>query len=695
MKLRTILIAIVVLVVAVVVAGVAIILSTDFNQYRPLVAEQVKKATGRDLNLAGDIEVAVSLVPTVAVNDVSFANASWGSRPEMATVERLEVEMDLLPLLSGEIRVKRVVLVGADILLETDRQGTPNWAFSTPGAPAAEAEPAEEAPTESGGGAPLPTVHAVSIENARVTYRDGASGAAHTLALTSFSASATDASSPVAITFEGSLNDNPVRLQGSVGAIQLLLDDQPFPVDLSGEGGGATFAVKGEVAKPKSGQGIALELSAQGNSLADMSALAGAPLPPLGPYSVSGRLSDIPGGYQIESLQARLGGSDLSGTASVALGGARPKLTAGLTSARLDLEDLGVEPQPESGGTEAPAGAGGGGGDGRVFPADPLPLDGLKAVDATVKFTGQQVIKAPVTLENVTADLVLDNGKLTLNRFDTGIAGGTLQASGVVDASQPKPALRAKLLSHQVEAGALLHTLDLSEVLSGGKVDMDVDVTGSGASVREIMAGLNGSLNVEMGPGRINNRFAEIILADLVKLLTFSGSGDSSNLNCMVARFDVKDGLATSRGLVLDTNGATIVGEGRIRLDNEQLDMRMDPGAKQTNLVNLAIPVIIRGTLASPSVVPDPAALAQGVAGAVVGGATGGVFGALAGLTGTGSAGSEEASGNPCADALAAAPAPAESKGTTEQILDGAGGVIDGAGSAVKGAGEALKGLFD
>lgn len=695
MKLRTILIAIVVLVVAVVVAGVAVILSTDFNQYRPLVAEQVKKATGRDLNLAGDIEVAVSLVPTVAVNDVTFANAPWGSRPEMVTVERLEVEMDLLPLLSGEIRVKRVVLVGADILLETDAQGTPNWVFSAPGAPAAETESAPTAEAASGSGAPLPTVHAVSIENARVTYRDGASGAAHSLALTSFSATAPDARSPIAITFEGSLNHNPIRLQGSIGAVQLLLEDQPFPVDLTGEGGGATFAVKGEVAKPKSGQGIALQLSAQGNSLADMSALAGAPMPPLGPYNLSGRLSDVPGGYQIESLQARLGESDVSGTAGVVLGGARPKLTANLTSAKVDLKDFGVAPQADSGGTEAPSVVGSGGGsDGRVFPADPLPLDALKAVDAVVKFTGQQVIKAPVTLENVVADLVLENGKLTLNQFDTGIAGGTLKASGVVDASQAKPAVRAKLLSHQVEAGALLQTLGGSEVLSGGKVDMDVDVTGSGASVREIMAGLNGSSNVEMGPGRINNRFAEIVLADLVKLLTFSGSGDSSNLNCMVVRFDFKNGLATSKGLVLDTNGATIVGDGKIRLDSEQLDMRMDPRAKQTNLVNLAIPVIIRGTLASPSVVPDAAALAQGVAGAVVGGATGGVFGALAGLTGAGAAsGGDTSSGNPCANALTAAPAPAKS--TTEQILDGAGGVIDGAGNAVKGAGDALKGLFD
>jgi hypothetical protein len=163
----------------------------------------------------------------------------------------------------------------------------------------------------------------------------------------------------------------------------------------------------------------------------------------------------------------------------------------------------------------------------------------------------------------------------------------------------------------------------------------------------------------------------------------------------MVIRFDFANGLATSKGLVVDTNGATIVGSGDIHLDSEKLDMRFDPGAKETNLVNLAIPVMVGGTLASPSVVPDPAALAQGVAGVAVGAATGGVFGALAGLATGGSDSGSGTGDNPCANALAGGTGEAAPKSTSEQILDGAGGAIDGAGGAVKDAGEALKGLFD
>ncbi len=690
MKLRTVLIAVVVLVVALVATGIGIIMSIDFNQYRPQIEAQAEAVTGRKLSLAGDLDVALSLVPTVAVNDVTFANAGWGSRPEMVKVDRLEFEMALLPLLSGDIQVKRVVLNGADILLETNTDGTPNWTFAS----APETEPA--APAEGGGEVKLPTVNSIAIEDARLTYRDGATGTSQTVSLASLSATADSATSPIAIELEGALNDNPITLTGSVGALQGLLDNQPFAVDLAGEGGGATFTVKGTVAEPKAGRGVALEFSAKGDSLADMTALTGSPLPPLGPYSVLARLTDQDSGYQVEGLQARLGESDVSGSAGIALGGPRPRITAALTSTKLDFKDFGVEPQPEIEGTAAPSGDAGGS-DGRVFPADPLPFDGLKAVDASVRFTGQQVIKAPVTMENVAANLTLENGKLTVTQLDTGISGGTVAINGVVDASQAKPGIALKVTARQVEAGTLSQTLGLTKVLSGGKVDLDLDVTGTGGSVREIMAGLNGSTNLEMGQGRINNRFAEIVLADLVKLLTFSGSGDSSNLNCMVIRFDFANGLATSKGLVVDTNGATIVGDGDIHLDSEKLDMRFDPSAKETNLVNLAIPVLVRGTLASPSVAPDPAALAQGIAGVAVGTATGGVFGALAGLatSGSGGDGGSASGGNPCANALAGGTDQAAPKSTGEQILEGAGGAVGGAGDAVKDAGKALKGLFD
>ena len=672
MRLRTIGIALVVLLAAAAVTVVAILKSMDFNSYRGLIAERVEAATGRKLVIGGDIELAVSLTPTAAVNDVTFANVAGGSRPAMAILRRLEAEMELLPLLSGEVRVKRIVLVGADILLETDKDGRGNWVFGSAAAPAT--APAEGGPTT------LPTVNEVAIEDARVTYRDGVLDATQSVALTSLSATAADAASPIRFALEGLVNDAPVSLSGSIGALQRLLEGAPFPVDVEAKAGGAVVAIKGEVTQPAKAKGLALAVSAQGQSLADLGPLLGQDLPPLGPYTVSAKLADADGGgYRLVGLQARLGDSDLSGDVTVALGGARPRLDATLVSNRLDLKDFGVEPAATGAAAPAP-------GDGRLFPADPLPLDGLRAADATVELNAQTVVRGPVALENVRLKLTLANGKLAVAPFAADLAGGRVEAVVDLDAGGDVPAVGTKLAARQVEAGALLRSLGISEVLSGGRLDLDVDVRGGGESVRAIMAGLDGTASLQMGAGRIDDGFVELLLADLVKLISFGGAGDNSTINCLVGGFDIENGLAVSRGLVLDTPGAAVVGSGRIHLDSEKLDLHFQPKAKQTNLVNLAIPVNVGGTLASPRVTPDPVGTVTGVVGGAVGFATGGVFGVLGALTGTGAA-SGSGDENPCAAALAAGQPAAPTTSVPEQVLEGTGDVL-------KGVGDTLKGLF-
>jgi AsmA family protein len=687
MRLKHVLIGLAGLVVVVVGSAAIAIYSIDFNEYRTTVADQVKQATGRDLKIAGDLKVGISLTPTVAVDDVTFANAAWGSRPEMATVKRFEAEMELLPLISGDIRVKRVVLKGADILLETDAKGQSNWTFGQDGAAA---QPAT-APT-SGGTGNLPVVNKIMFEDVTITYKDGVAKKTQTVALQKFSAESADTASPIALEVVANLNGNPVSATGTMGGLSGIIANQPLPIDLRAQGGGAAIAAKGTIAKPAAGKGVALALTADGKSLADLTPLAGSPLPPLGPYRLSGNLSDVEGGYKIAGLQLKMGGSDMAGDASIAMTDAKPKIVATLSSSLLDAKDFGIKSAPPA--DAAPAAQKGG--DGRVFSDDPLPFDLLKAVDAKIAFTGQKVIREPATLDGLAVELDLAGGKLTIGKFDAGITGGKLGISGVVDGSAPQPAVALKVSSRGIEAGALMQTFGQSAVLSGGKVDMDLDVKGQGQSVRQIMAGLSGRTDLQMGAGKINNRFAKIVLADLFKLISTGGSADSSNLNCVVSKFDIAKGLATSKALVVDTNGATIIGSGKVMLDSEKLDMHLNPAAKQTNLVNLAIPMKVGGTLASPSVLPDPAALAKGATGALAGVTGGGdAAGALTGLLSGGTAKSSGAAGGGCGVAAATTPAatapaqqPAAPNSPADQLLQGT--------QENKGdVGKTLKGLLD
>ena len=743
--LKWVLGGIVVLLVAVVVAAVAIVKSLDLNQYRELIAEQIEATTGRKVVIGGPIDLELSFSPALALSDVSLANAAWSKDPQMVAVKRFEAKVALMPLLSKQVRIERIVLSGADIRLETDANGVGNWVLKQePGA-----EPAAPAPApteEAQGEALIPAFDEVAVEDSMLTYRDGRTGQVTTVAVEKFKASAPSRNAPMEIDFSGRYNDNPIEAKGTLGALESLMAGEPVAVDLEAKAGGATLRLLGELGKPGTEKGTNLVVSAEGGQIGELSNLAGTPIPALGPYKASLRLQETKGTYsanaiqavvgkedlvlasltgaianlaaaeginlqvelkgsslaalnepakltlppigpydisaavsggrnaiQLKDLAATVGGSDLAGTVGLKLGGVRPSVDATLTSNKLVLADF-TGPAKEGGGQGATAKSS----DGRVFPADPLPLDGLKAVDGAIRFSGRSIVLDKVNLENVAATATIRNGRLILDPLKAGISGGTVAIKADVDGGAAKPAVALSVTSRQVEVGSLLKLLQVSDVLSGGKADLDLNVTGAGESVRAIMAGLDGSTRLVMGPGKINNRFAKILLADLGGLIT--GGGDSSAINCVVSDFGIAKGQATAKALVLDTNGATILGSGGIDLASERLNLRFDPNAKQTNLANLAVPVKVGGTLAKPTVIPDPGKIAANVVGTVVG-APEGIFGALSSLTGSKAATAEQ---NPCAAALSGKAQPA--KATTAAPSGGAATTGTAAPSSGKGA---------
>ena len=178
MRLKTVLLGVVGLIVVLVVAAVVVVKSIDVNKYKPLIAEQAKAATGRELTIRGNLDLQIGLSPAVVVKDVSLANAPWGSRPEMLKLGQFEVEVALLPLIFRQIQITRLILVQPDILLETDAKGTGNWVF---GAPAA--APSPKQPTGEKTALPPVAVQKVRIEKGTLAYRDGKTKQTTTLAL--------------------------------------------------------------------------------------------------------------------------------------------------------------------------------------------------------------------------------------------------------------------------------------------------------------------------------------------------------------------------------------------------------------------------------------------------------------------------------------------------------------------------------
>src|SRR6185312_12643434 len=91
--LRIGLIALVAVFVLVVGIGAVLVLRFDPDSLKPRIVASVKQATGRDLTLNGRIGVKLSLWPTLEVTDVALSNPPGFSRPQMATLQRLDLQL--------------------------------------------------------------------------------------------------------------------------------------------------------------------------------------------------------------------------------------------------------------------------------------------------------------------------------------------------------------------------------------------------------------------------------------------------------------------------------------------------------------------------------------------------------------------------------------------------------------------------
>ena len=136
------------LVVVLVVAVAIVPRLIGINAFKPQIADAVREATGRELRIDGDIDLALLPGIELSLSDVALSNADWAQAPDMVTVASIEVKLGLLSLLGGGVAVERLVVREPAIFLEQDAQGRGSWAFE--GAQTAEnAPPAGEG--EAGG----------------------------------------------------------------------------------------------------------------------------------------------------------------------------------------------------------------------------------------------------------------------------------------------------------------------------------------------------------------------------------------------------------------------------------------------------------------------------------------------------------------------------------------------------------------
>jgi AsmA family protein len=666
----------------------------DFNHLKPQIAQAVKDTMGRELTLGGDIRLQIGLMPALVVENVSFQNAPWGSRPDMATVKRFEVQVALIPLVSGRIEVKRFILMEPDILIEIDKSGSSNLSFE-----AAKRSP----PTQPEGktpakqvGLPMISFDSVQIERGNIEYKDGRSGKSYRVALEHLFTATAGPDSPIELEGKSSYSGQVFEVSATLGPLLGLTEPgRTWPVKLVSKAVGVTVSVDGEITDAMHAAIYTFSIQAEGKSVADLARLGGTQsVPEVGPFKALAKVAgqkDSPS-IQVSNLSLSAAENDLEGTLQVNLSKDKPFIQASLSSNRLDLRpflNTDREAKTPSGLPTHAAKSD------KVFPAEPLSLDALKPVNANLQLQARQIFTPRLAIKDLTVGMVIQDGALTLDPLKASVGGGTLDGRIALSPKGKAVGFESLLKIDKLDVNVIARELEVKEN-PGGKLDLDLNVRGLGGSVAEIMAGLNGKTLLVMSNGRIHNKYIDLLGADVsnsaLRLLNpFGHTTTDTEINCFVSGFDISNGIAHSTALVLDTNHLSVVGEGTINLKTEALDISFKPSPKEgagtsgigkfsMSLNELAKPLKLGGTLAKPALAIDPTQTALTI-GKALGSVLLGPAGIAAFLASTG-----PAEGNACLAAIDASKKGVKppSGGLSEEIQGAARKTTEAVGDKLK-----------
>jgi len=637
-------------------AGAGIFVATlDIDRHKERIATEVEKATGRKLAFGGPLKLQLFPRIELSVAEMRFANMASGSRPDMLLVKRAELAVDLKALLKGALEIERLVLDGADLLLEKDRAGRANWDIGPKAEGAGQDKASPDALADL-------KIDKVEIRSFALAYRDDKDGQVRRLALARLDLAAPDPAGPVALSLDATLDKVRYALEGSVGPLaSLFAGKDPWPVALKAKAGDVRLAIEGRIAKPLEGKGLDLKVTALADDTKAFGALAGTEIPSLGVFQMAGRLSDGDGGYKMSDLALTVGPNDLGGEVHVRTA-PRLYVNARLKSKSIDADALvdktAKQPAAAPADPAKPS-------DGRVIPGTPVPLDAIPTdVDLFLAY-GIEALKAGgIAWKNVALDATLAGGKLTLRKADLGYREGKIALRGEVDGhAKPAPGLLIRGDSERLDLGGLLKELRITDLMEG-LLESEIELKANGKTVRDLAASLDGRVGGVIGDGKIASKYVDLIAADSIGSLIGAALSkeDATKLNCVVLRSSFEKGAGKLDGLLLDTPKIAVVGTGTTDLRTEALNLRFVPQAKDPALISLAVPIEIKGTMAAPSIGTDKASVAKAVGGV----ALSTVFGPLALLMPLAKAGVEDKT--PCAKAIQesgvgqrrqAAPAPA------------------------------------
>jgi uncharacterized protein involved in outer membrane biogenesis len=573
---------IVVILVPVTAVGAILWLSTrDLSRYQAKLTEQVRKVTGRELKTKVPLSVKLGREPALVAEGVTLSNAEWASRPELARVRRITLYLDPFSLFLGEAKVAKVVLEGADILVEPNAANDTNLEMLPPpdgSGPHAGENRSLHIKTNPA----FPWIATIEVRDSVLTISEGQGRPSVSLEVASASFKSNAPNQPLQMEAKlGPPRAAPMELSGTIGSFDGWLRGLPGNIDVQGGFGGGKISIKGSIGT----KGTNLQITSEGPDIAVFGPYVRLPVPSGGPYALTAKALTQRSGLKVEVPLLKVGQSDIAGEALFRHDrSGTPTVTVNVDANKIDLAGLRAAPAPASTGTRPPSR--------RVLPSMAFGASWLGRGTLSITARVGELSGLASKITNGSLSLSSSEKRFTF-RGSASIGNGSASFDLGYDPAgrHGLTTLTANVSRVPIDDLGVLLGFDLGVKDAVG--DIDLKLRGGGRNAVSALNGAGGTVEFAVGKGIWPADGLAGWPSESVRLLNATDGGAA--FNCLAGRFEVSAGVGHLRRLVFDTPKATWIGGGYLSLRNEGWEFIVAPEARDSHSVALATPIRLKG----------------------------------------------------------------------------------------------------
>lgn len=382
--------------------------------------------------------------------------------------------------------------------------------------------------------------------------------------------------------------------------------------------GRTTLTAKGAIDDLKTGQGVDLQSTAQGQDLSEILDIFGLPKISIPPYKVAGRVGRNGDIISVKGLDGRVGNSDVAGDLAVDIGQNPAFVSADLTSNRVDFADLAglvggtpgaapgkvASPEQKQQARELAA-------EQRIIPDSKIDADAWRNLNLDVRFKGKSVEAPKVPIQNLAFHVVTKNGLITLDPFQATVAQGVINANAAVDGRKDPVQGAVDLRVRRLQLNEFMKRFNLQNDALGvfsGRVQLN----GTGDTVRQLAATADGRMAFTMEGGSIDALLPQLGGLDIGQAVMtflrrkFGNEPENTQIRCAIADLPVQNGIVDAKTILVDTPSDKLTVEGKVSLRSENMDLVFHAYPRDVSIVSSRMPIAISGPIRSPSIAPAP-----------------------------------------------------------------------------------------